>query len=214
MRLLDCKEPGCQPLIEEAPRSADYLCEECEAHFQAMTRYLELMEVPFAREHRLVRGLDYYTRTVFEVQTSEEGQQNALGGGGRYDGLIEELGGRPTPGVGFAVGMERVILNLKRQGIEPPALPGTRVFVAYVGEEAKAQAMGIVSRLVRSGVAAMLGPAGKSLKAQLRQAGSMEVPYVLILGDQELEKGVVVLRDMTRREQREVGLEEVIEQIR
>ncbi|MEE9248617.1 MAG: histidine--tRNA ligase, partial [Dehalococcoidia bacterium] len=132
LRLLDCKEPGCQPLIEAAPRSADYLCEECEAHFQALTRYLGLMEVPFVREHRLVRGLDYYTRTVFEVQTSEEGQQNSLGGGGRYDGLIEELGGRPTPGVGFAVGMERVILNLKRQGIEPPALPGTRVFVAYV----------------------------------------------------------------------------------
>ncbi|MCH8090098.1 MAG: histidine--tRNA ligase [Chloroflexi bacterium] len=214
LRLLDCKVPGCQPLIEGAPRSADYLCEECQAHFQALTRYLGLMEVPFTREHRLVRGLDYYTRTVFEVQTSEEGQQNALGGGGRYDGLIEELGGRPTPGVGFAVGMERVILNLKRQGIEPPASPGTRVFVAYVGQEAKAQAVGLVSRLVRSGVSAMLGPAGKSLKAQLRQAGSMGVPYVLILGDQELEKGVVVLRDMTRREQREVGLEEVIEQIR
>ncbi|MEE9248967.1 MAG: His/Gly/Thr/Pro-type tRNA ligase C-terminal domain-containing protein, partial [Dehalococcoidia bacterium] len=124
------------------------------------------------------------------------------------------LGGRPTPGVGFAVGMERVILNLKRQGIEPPALPGTRVFVAYVGEEAKAQAMVVVSRLVQGGVAAMLGPAGKSLKAQLRQAGSMGVPYVLILGDQELEKGVVVLRDMTRGEQREVGLEELIDAVK
>ncbi|MFQ5934356.1 MAG: histidine--tRNA ligase, partial [Dehalococcoidia bacterium] len=113
LRLLDCKEEGCQPLIASAPRSADYLCGDCEGHFRDLGRYLKLMEIPFTVDHRLVRGLDYYTRTVFEIQSADEGAQNALCGGGRYDGLMEELGGRPTPGVGFAGGREWVILHLK-----------------------------------------------------------------------------------------------------
>ncbi len=213
LRLLDCKEEVCQPLIAGAPRSTDYLCGECEAHFRDLGRFLELMDVPFTLDHRLVRGLDYYTRTVFEIQTPSEGAQNALSGGGRYDGLIEELGGRPTPGVGFAVGIERVILHLKRQEVEPPPLPTPQVFVAFVGEEGKAEAVKITSRLVREGVSATLAPAGKSLKAQLRQAGTSGVPYVLILGEQELQKGVAILRDMEKGEQREIPRGKIVEEL-
>ncbi|MEE9198506.1 MAG: histidine--tRNA ligase [Dehalococcoidia bacterium] len=213
LRLLDCKEEVCQPLIAGAPHSTDHLCEECQEHFRDLTRYLELMEVPTSLDHRLVRGLDYYTRTVFEVISAYEGAQNALAGGGRYDGLIEELGGKPTPGIGFAVGIERVILHLRGQEVEPPPLPSPRVLVAFVGKEAKAEAVKITSRLLRGGVAAILAPAGKSLKAQLRQAGTLRVPYVLILGEQELRRGIATLRDMGRGEQREIPREEVLKEL-
>ena len=137
LRLLDCKEVRCQPFIEGAPRSRDHLCAECEAHFADLVGFLEGMDVPFVLDHRLVRGLDYYTRTVFEVQTEAEGAQNALGGGGRYDGLIEEIGGKPTPGVGFAMGIERIILNLERQAVAAPEPRLPTVFVAYVGQKAQ-----------------------------------------------------------------------------
>ena len=179
----------CQPFIEGAPRSRDHLCAECEAHFADLVGFLEGMDVPFVLDHRLVRGLDYYTRTVFEVQTAAEGAQNALGGGGRYDGLIEEIGGRPTPGVGFAMGIERIILNLERQAVAAPEPRLPTVFVAYIGQKARERAVVLSAELVRAGVANVLGPASKSLKAQLRQAGGMGVPYVAIMGDDEAERG-------------------------
>ena len=209
LRLLDCKEERCQPLIEGAPRSRDHLCPDCESHFADLLGFLEGMGVPFTLDHRLVRGLDYYTRTVFEVQTAEEGAQNALGGGGRYDGLIEQLGGNPTPGVGFAMGIERIILNLERQAVEAPAPPTPSIFVAYVGEKARTRAVTLSAGLVKEGVTNILGPASKSLKAQLRQAGGMGVPYVAIIGEREAERGVVTLRDMSARTQEEVSADKV-----
>ena len=209
LRLLDCKNAPCQTFIEDAPRSRDHLCPDCESHFADLVGFLEGMGVPFDLDHRLVRGLDYYTRTVFEVQTAEEGAQNALGGGGRYDGLIQEIGGKPTPGVGFAMGIERIILNLERQSIRPPDSPTPTVFVAYVGEKARERAVVLSAELVRSGVTNMLGPASKSLKAQLRQAGSMGVPYAAIIGEREAESGTVTLRNMSDRTQEEVGMGEV-----
>ena len=189
LRLLDCKEERCQPFIEGAPRSRDHLCAECETHFADLVGFLEGMDVPFVLDHRLVRGLDYYTRTVFEVQTTAEGGQNALGGGGRYDGLIEEIGGKPTPGVGFAMGIERIILNLERQAVAAPEPQLPTVFVAYVGQKARERAVVLSAELVRAGVVNVLGPASKSLKAQLRQAGGMGVPYVAIIGEDEAERG-------------------------
>lgn len=213
LRLLDCKEERCQPFIAEAPRSADHLCDDCNVHFAELTRYLDLMGVPYSLDHRLVRGLDYYTRTVFEIQTMEQGAQNALGGGGRYDGLIEELGGKPTPGLGYAVGIERVILNLKRQGIQPPPPATPKVFVGYVGDMGKTEAVKFTSQLLRTDVAAVLAPANKSLKAQLRQAGAMGVPQVLILGDEDVKKGVATLRDMNNGAQKEVPLSDVLKEI-
>ncbi|MFC2012315.1 histidine--tRNA ligase [Chloroflexota bacterium] len=125
MRLLDCKQPSCQPMADSAPRSADYLCTECDEHFTRLKKYLGLLGIPFTVNHRMVRGIDYYTRTVFEVLPGTEGSQSSIGGGGRYDGLIEELGGKPTPAVGFGIGIERIILNMKEQNTAAPPLRQT-----------------------------------------------------------------------------------------
>jgi histidyl-tRNA synthetase len=159
----------------------------------------------------LVRGLDYYTRTVFEFQPQgEEGAQTALGGGGRYDDLIEELGGKPTPAIGFAVGMDRIVLNLKKQGSSTPVTSGLRIFVAYLGDKAKAEAVRLTAELRRAGIAAISGFGDRSLKAQLRQANTLGSAYALILGEEEVKSGTVVLRDMAKGEQRTVPIGEVV----
>ncbi|MBM3167256.1 MAG: histidine--tRNA ligase, partial [Chloroflexi bacterium] len=137
LRLLDCKQPDCQEAAEGAPRSAESLCAECDIHFKAVREYLDFLGLPYQVNHKLVRGLDYYTKTVFEIQPPGEGSQSALGGGGRYDDLIEELGGKPTPAIGFASGMERVVLNLKRQQIAVPEAQKPDIFIACMGEQAK-----------------------------------------------------------------------------
>src|SRR4030042_905410 len=147
LRLLDCKKPSCYDVAEAAPKSTDYLCRECKAHFEAVVGYLDALKLPFDVNHRLVRGLDYYTKTVFEIQPSGEGAQTALGGGGRYDDLIEELGGKPTPAIGFAAGMERGVLNLKRQAAAISGLSQAEVFIAYLGDEAKLEAVKLASNL-------------------------------------------------------------------
>jgi len=153
--------------------------------------------------------LDYYTRTVFEVQPEEEGAQSTLGGGGRYDDLIEELGGKPTPALGFAVGMERIILNLKKQNVPVPPLPRPEVFVAFVGGEAKDEAIKLAATLRRSGTGVIEAMGNKSLKAQLRQANNLGAHYAVIIGEQELKSGTVILRDMTTAQQKTVSLTEL-----
>jgi histidyl-tRNA synthetase len=173
--------------------------------------YLSLLGIPFEQNHRLVRGLDYYTRTVFEIQPQdEEGAQSALGGGGRYDDLIEELGGRPTPAIGFAAGMDRIVLNMKKQGVSPPIISGFKIFVAYLGEKAKAEAVKLTGELRRSGISVISSLGDKSLKAQLRQANALGTAYALILGEEEVKSGTVVLRDMARGEQKTVSMREVV----
>ncbi len=206
LRLLDCKQPQCQQLANLAPKSMDYLCPQCEEHFNRLKRYLRLLGLPFALNHRLVRGLDYYTRTVFEIQPEEEGAQSTLGGGGRYDDLIEELGGKPTPAIGFAAGMERIILNLKNQGVAIPTLPRPQVFLAYIGDEAKDEAIKQAAKLRREGFGVIMAAGNKSLKAQLRQANNLDVNYAVIIGEQEIKDGTAILRDMTTSEQKSVPL--------
>ena len=196
LRLLDCKKPSCQRIANAAPRSADHLCPQCTTHFSQLQRYLKLLEIPFEVNHRLVRGLDYYTRTVFEIQPEAVGAQSTLGGGGRYDDLIAELGGKPTPAIGFAAGIERIILNLKKQGIPVPPLPRPQVFIAYLGDEAREQAIKMAGRLRQAGIGAILAAGSKSLKAQMRQANSLGVRYSVIIGEQEVKTATVVLRDM------------------
>ncbi|MFQ5879641.1 MAG: histidine--tRNA ligase [Dehalococcoidia bacterium] len=205
LRLLDCKEEQCQPIIGGAPHTLDYLGSECADHFDALRRYLEALSIPFAINPRLVRGLDYYTRTVFEVQPPQEGAQATISAGGRYDGLIELLGGRPTPGVGFATGIERIILNLKRQ--EVPVAPSSppRVFVAFQTEAARPAALQLASQLRRSGVSAIAAAGSRSLKSQMRQANTLGVPYVAIIGQEELAAGTVLLRRMDNGSQKTVA---------
>jgi len=209
LRLLDCKKASCDRAAEAAPKSTDYLCQECQAHFQAVQRYLDTLRLSFELNHRLVRGLDYYTKTVFEIQPPGEGAQSALGGGGRYDNLIEELGGKPTPAIGFAAGMERIVLNLKRQQISVPDLPGPGVFIAYLGDESKLEATKLASALRQEGIAVTAAMGDRSLKAQLRQANSGGSNYVAIIGQEEVKRGAATLRNMTTGEQQVVPADEL-----
>jgi len=211
LRLLDCKQPSCQRIASSAPRSVDHLCPQCAEHFNRLKEYLKLLELPFVVNHRLVRGLDYYTRTVFEVQPEVEGAQSTLGGGGRYDDLIEELGGKPTPAIGFATGIERIILNLKRQNIPVPAMPRPQVFIAHVGDEARDEALKLASTLRRSGAGVIEATGGKSLKAQLRQANNLGARYAVIIGEEEVKTGTAILRDMTTAQQKSVPASELPE---
>jgi len=206
LRLLDCKKPACQQITISAPKSTDYLCPQCDEHFNQLKRYLGLLEIPFKLDHCLVRGLDYYTRTVFEVQPEAEGAQSTLGGGGRYDDLIEELGGRPTPAIGFASGIERIILNLKKQGVSIPAPPRPKVFIAYIGDDARDEAIKLAARLRKDGIGVIEAAGNKSLKAQLRLANNLGASYTVIIGDQEVKTGTVILRDMTTSEQKTIPL--------
>ena len=196
LRLLDCKVETCHALGDEAPRSTDYQCDECSEHWARLESYLGTMKLPYVVDHRLVRGLDYYTRTVFEIQPLDVGGQSTIVGGGRYDGLITELGGRPTPGIGFATGMERLTLNLKRDGVPVPDEATPRYLVANVGDNARAAALELAVRLRRGGVGAILSSGSRGLRGQMRQANALNIPYALILGDDEIAKGEVVVRDM------------------
>lgn len=209
LRLLDCKQPQCQDITDSAPRNIDYLCEECREHLEQVEKYLNLLELPYELNHRLVRGLDYYSRTVFEIQPEDDRAQATIGGGGRYDYLIEELGGKPTPGVGFATGIERIILNMKKQGVEVPPLPSPKVLVAYLGDEAKKQAVRLTSDLRQAGIPVVNASSGKSLKAQLKQANTLDVSYTVILGEDEVKNGTAVLRDMTNASQETVPFDKI-----
>jgi histidyl-tRNA synthetase len=206
LRLLDCKQEACLKIAESAPKSADHLCPECADHFQQLKRYLELLRLPFTVNNQLVRGLDYYTRTVFEIQPQGGGAQSTLAGGGRYDDLIEELGGKPTPALGFAAGMERIILNLKKQKIEAPPLPKPQVFIAYIGEAAKAEAVKLAANLRRGDIGVIQALGDKSLKAQLRQANNLGSSQAVIIGEEELKSGTVIVRDMASAEQKTVPI--------
>ncbi|MDP6646942.1 MAG: histidine--tRNA ligase [Dehalococcoidales bacterium] len=211
LRLLDCKKVTCQQIADAAPKSIDYLCSNCAEHFSQLQRYLGLLGLPFALNHRLVRGLDYYTRTVFEFQPETEGGQSTLGGGGRYDDLIEGLGGKSTPAIGLAVGMERIIINLKKYNVTVPSLPRPRVFLAYLGAEAGDETMKLTSRLRQSGVEVIQTLGTKSLKAQLRQANALGVQHAVIIGDQEVKSGTAIVRNMATARQETVPFDRLPE---
>lgn len=213
LRLLDCKKQSCQAAAEEAPRSVEYLCAECGDHFTALKKHLEVLDVEYKISHRLVRGLDYYTKTVFEIQPLAGGSQSALGGGGRYDGLIEQLGGRPTAGIGFAAGMERIVLNLKNNGIEVPPPSRPVAFIAPVGDNAKTEALKIASMLRAAGIATVVSSGERSLKAQLRQANASGTDYAVIIGDNEIKEGIVTLRNMASSEQQEVQPDDLVKML-
>lgn len=217
LRLLDCKEDSCQPIADAAPQSGDHLCADCAQHFHLLKRYLNALELPFQVNHRLVRGLDYYTRTVFEVQPADDeasdiptGRQGTIGGGGRYDDLIEELGGHPTPAVGFATGMERIVLNLKRQGVAPPPPKSPYVFLVALGQPAKDVALTLLAELRRASVTALIAYDDRSLKAQLRQANASGAHYAVVIGEEELKTDTAILRDLTMGAQNRILIGDVV----
>ncbi len=206
LRLLDCKQTACQALSTDAPRSADHLCSECQEHWEKLQQYLTSIDIPYQVDHRLVRGLDYYSRTVFEVQPAEEGSQSTICGGGRYDGLIEQIGGKSTPGIGFATGMERMVLNLKRQEVEVPDEPSPKYLVASIGEGTRKAAHNIAAKIRAAGTGATLSTASRSLRGQLRQANALGIPYVVIVGEDELAAEQVTVRDMGSSDQEAIPL--------
>jgi histidyl-tRNA synthetase len=196
LRVLDCKVESCQPIVAGAPQILNDLCSECAEHFATLRGYLDGLGRAYTINHRLVRGLDYYTKTVFEVWAQGIGAQNAVCGGGRYDGLAEELGGEPTPGIGFGSGIERIVMLLKEQGVQVPDVSGPQVVLAYHGPSAKARCLQILTDLREAGVRATMGFDDRSLKAQLRNANRMGAALALVLGEQEMESGQIVVQDM------------------
>jgi len=214
LRLLDSKEEAAQPLLDAAPHSADYLCEECATHLATLRGYLDALSMPHSINFRLVRGLDYYTKTVFEVWAEGIGAQAAVCGGGRYDRLIEELGGPPTPGIGFGMGIERVIASLKQQEVQPPSLPAPRVQVSPLGEEARVAAIKLVRQLREAGIGTLLAFGNRSLKSQLKGADKAHIEYALILGEQELTQGTILVREMATSQQIPVNHGEILNWLR
>lgn len=214
LRLLDCKQASCQKIADAAPKNTSHLCPECDEHFSKVQNYLGLLGIPFELNHRLVRGLDYYTRTVFEILPPGGGSQSNIGGGGRYDDLIEELGGKPTPAIGFATGIERIILNLKEQNIAIPDRPGLRVLVTYLGDGARNEAIKLAANLRLNGIGATTAAGGRSLKAQMRQANSLGVSHAVIIGEEEVKAGTAQVRDMANARQETVPLADVPQRLK
>ncbi len=196
LRLLDCKEPQDKPKIAGAPRITDHLCEPCETHFTAVKRFLDFNGIPYEVDSLIVRGLDYYTRTVFEFTSKSD--KVALNGGGRYDGMAEIFGGAHTPAIGFGLGIERVILELKRQNIVPPAEPTTRAFVVYFSKEPpfKDAAVQITAQLRQAGIKAEMSYGDRSRKAQMKQANASTAAFAIIIGEDELANGLVSVKHM------------------
>ena len=207
LRLLDCKNPPCAALAKKAPRTVDHLCPDCKAHFDTLCTCLDKMGIEYVIDPAIVRGLDYYTRTVFEFVAEGIAAQSTVCGGGRYDGLVESLGGPALSGIGFGMGITRVILAMRAEGILPPAVAVPRVYIAALGEAAQISAMAICERLRRAGVYAECDVIGRSLKAQMKYANKLGAEYTLILGDTEVESGKAQLRNMQDGTQTEVALD-------
>jgi histidyl-tRNA synthetase len=209
LRLLDSKEEATQALLEKAPRITDHLCAECADHFTRLQAYLQAIDRPFVVDYRIVRGLDYYTKTVFEIKADGLGSQDTICGGGRYDGLIEELGGQPTPGIGFGSGIERYVIAMQHLGIEPPPEPLPQVTVSYLGELAKPVAIRLTETLRYQKIGAMLTPGDRSLKAQLKAANRAGASFALILGEDEVKAAQATVRNMIDSRQIRVDLAEL-----
>ena len=214
LRLLDCKEKQCQPVIEDAPVISEHLCSECAIHFDELQSYLNETNHTFEINHKLVRGLDYYTKTVFEVWIQGIGSQNAMCGGGRYDGLIEQLGGEPTPGIGFGSGIDRIILSMKEQGITPPSLPSPRVYFCPLGDQVKRTTVRLVSELRQAGIGVYLSFGQKSMKAMMRDANRKNCQFAVIIGETEIENNKVVLKTLDSGTQNQVHMDSLVEYLR
>ncbi len=211
LRIFDCKVETCQEAIADAPQVVDYICDECHKHFNKVKEYLGMAGLTFILNPRMVRGLDYYTRTAFEVISYQLGAQNAVTGGGRYDNLFQEIGGLDVPGIGFAIGMERLISLLPK---EKEFFRYPHLFVAALSEEAYREAYQLVNQLHLQGIRTELDYEGKSLKSQMRRANKLKARYVLILGEEELNRGRAVLRNMEDKSQEEIPISDILNVIK
>lgn len=211
MRILDCKSPICSAIAADAPVTIDYICDDCREHFEGVKKYLDAMNIEYTINPHIVRGLDYYTRTVFEFVSTSIGAQGTVCGGGRYDGLVEELGGQHTPSLGFGLGIGRMLMLLEAQGIELPEAPGCDIYIASMGERASLAAAGIASGLRSNGVSAQCDVMGRSVKAQMKYADKLGAKYTAVLGDNELDAGKVTVKKMSDGTVREMEIETLAE---
>jgi histidyl-tRNA synthetase len=214
LRVLDCKEERCQAETKDAPVMVNFLCDECRAHFATVQEQLTALEVGFVLNPRLVRGLDYYTKTAFEIMHGALGAQNVLLGGGRYDGLVEQCGGDPTPGIGFGSGIERALLVLEQTGRTLSLAERRPVFLAAVSDPEQRQAQALALTLRRAGVGVEVDHKGRSLKAQLRAANRLQAAAAVFLREENLAQGFVTLRQMDNGTQEEVALEELVQRLK
>ena len=214
LRMLDCKVPGCRELTANVPSITDYLCEECSTHTKGVLGHLDTVGIESKQDPRLVRGFDYYTKTAFEVVSGELGAQNAVLGGGRYDGLVEELGGRPTPGIGFGSGIERILAVMDAQGIGFPDAPHPDVFVATLGEKPRDAGIKLLAELRDARIAAETDYSGKSLKSQMKAADRERVRFVVIIGEDELSRGTVKIRNMETSGEVDAPIGEAVDRLK
>ena len=214
LRAFDCKNEHCREVMATAPKITDCLCDDCRAHYEQVKRYLDEAGIAYEEDPTLVRGLDYYTRTVFEVQvTSGMGSQSAIGGGGRYDGLMELEGGKPTPGIGFAVGFERIMLALEVQGVDLGGPEPGCVYVAHTEADLRPAVFSATLSLRRAGVRTEADYQGRSLKSQFKQADKLGASLCVVLGPDEVEAGVATVRDMATHEQVSVPMAELADHV-
>ncbi len=207
MRILDCKSPICSKIAEGAPKITDFLCDECREHFDAVQKYLDAADIKYTVNPTIVRGLDYYTKTVFEFVTDCIGAQGTVCGGGRYDGLIEELGGKHLPSLGFAMGLERLLMLMDTQEIEIPKPTGCDLYVAAMGENAAFKAFEIIKSVRDSGLIAETDVVGRGLRAQMKYADKIGAKYSLVIGDNELEQGEAEVKNMESGEKTRLALD-------
>lgn len=208
MRILDCKSPVCSKIAQGAPKITDYLCDECKEHFVSVQKYLDAAGVEYTVNPTIVRGLDYYTKTVFEFVTDFIGAQGTVCGGGRYDGLIEELGGKHLPSLGFAMGIERLLMLMDKQGIEIPQPSTCDLYVAVMGESASLKSFEIIKAVRSCGLIAETDVVGRGLRAQMKYADKIGAKFSMVLGDNEIEQGKAVIKNMSSGEQTEIVLDD------
>ena len=208
MRILDCKRPVCSKIADNAPKITDFLCEECDEHFKAVQNYLDVAGISYTVNPTIVRGLDYYTKTVFEFVTDCIGAQGTVCGGGRYDGLIEELGGKHLPSLGFAMGLERLLMVMDAQGIEIPNNDICALYIATMGDNAKLRAFETIRQVREYGLTAETDIVGRGLRAQMKYADKIGAKYSMVLGDNEIEQNVAKVKNMETGEQTEFALDD------
>lgn len=211
LRMIDCKDDRCKKFAEGAPRLIDYLCEDCGTHFEGLKKNLDILNIPYTIDSGIVRGLDYYTRTVFEFVSENVGTQGTILGGGRYDGLVSLMDGTPTPGIGFAMGAERFLLEAEAQGIEFEKPDYVKVYFADMSPEAKDKIKAIINDLRMADIGCEMDLAGRAFRAQMKYAGKRNIPYVVVIGDDELGSGRVNVKCMADGTQTEVELESIVE---
>lgn len=214
MRILDCKSAVCNQLTVGAPLMIDYLCEECQTAFTDLKKNLDAMDIPYTVDPSIVRGLDYYTKTAFEFVSNKIGAQGTVCGGGRYDHLIEQVGGPPIPGVGFGLGIERLLLVLESSGIEIPEAKDIDVFIAIMGDKAKAFGLKLLRTLRKNNVKAEMDILGRNLKGQFKYADRLNAKYAIVIGDDEIERGEVSIKTMATSEQKNVPIDEIMDQLK